>query len=126
MRTIKFRIWDEKYNAWDKSGGIVLYPDEPFVQQGRIFQEYIGMNDKNGKEIYEGDIIQYVERLDEHGDKQLLTGEIMFDHQYAAWAIGRNGKVWSLFSDYGISNIDVIGNKFENADYLKYVDAEIV
>lgn len=114
-REIKFRIWDEKYNTWDTHGAIILYANNSFRSQSRIYQQYIGMKDKNDKEIYEGDIVSYVERLDEHGDKAIYTGVITYNNRYAAWSISDS----VLFSDYGVSNIEIIGNIFENPELLK-------
>jgi len=34
MRTLKFRMYDEKYRTWYKGLGSLLYANEPFVKQG--------------------------------------------------------------------------------------------
>lgn len=56
MREIKFRVWD----ALEKE---MLFPDTvtPSIisLQGAYLMQYTGLKDKNGKEIYEGDILEF-------------------------------------------------------------------
>lgn len=70
MREIKFRFWNQEdnkmiYNAeetYDYGASGVPIMEENFgtllkSKEGEFIMQYVGLQDKNGKEVYEGDII---------------------------------------------------------------------
>lgn len=105
MRTIKFRAWDKKETGMYYD---ILHRPAFWDESKFTVMQFTGLLDKNGKEIYEGDIVQTF-----WGDKkkELLTqGEIRFDLEKLQWMIGKA----PLFD----IEVEVIGNIYENPELI--------
>ena len=114
-RIIKFRIWDDYLKTF-------IYFDL-FSAFGRIpsdcrdnIQQFTGLFDKNGKEIFEGDIIQYLRLFDKEGYIKTLTSFIRYeDAKFGFDLTGFNGMFFNLSDEW---NVEIIGNIFENPELL--------
>jgi len=126
QREIKFRAWDKKEKRmviWINNEGYGCYGSpqyEDYNVSGNdrfIPLQYTGLHDKNGKEIYEGDIIKYI--LDSY---QIFWWDLEF-----RWAGKRQDdkEVFSLAriceENQGLveDGIEIIGNIYENPELLK-------
>ena len=62
MREIKFRAWQDEGMLIQENSGV--YATKKFLDklyEDCILMQFTGLHDKNGKEIYEGDVVMYTE-----------------------------------------------------------------
>jgi uncharacterized phage protein (TIGR01671 family) len=125
MREIKFRAWDKKkkkmfdwkyFLDWcdidHLFGNLGIENKRTNIPDFEVMQ-YTGMKDRNGKEIYEGDIYH-------QGDKNILYVVEWLD-------TGLMGKQKGTNSYAGLSywkdKIEVVGNIWDNPELLESVEA---
>jgi uncharacterized phage protein (TIGR01671 family) len=138
VRETKFRAWDKNAEVMctvvkiDFKGELAhlefthkndkVYGD-PAVSFDKLeFMQYTGLDDKNGKGIYEGDTVYFndfsYDRTGGHVDNNILTGKIHFDS--GMYLIGtKKGHYTLCDSLLNDEEFEVIGNIYENPELLK-------
>ena len=131
MREIKFRAWDyeentmfydvqeiydsclvrnsDKYNSY-KTGGFYTCFGELIIDEDIELMQYIGVKDKNGKEIYEGDILK---------DEKGTIYEIVWGNDLL-WLAKTKEMHRNCYCPKGVSKrAEVIGNIYKNPELLE-------
>lgn len=130
MRIIKFRAWDKEtnkmyYNAQDTYDygcftGNEECPEESFkavIQKDDYdLMQYTNIKDYEGKEIYEGDIVE-VEIMEQWLDDSKLIGVVKMIE--GCWCVVNDKKkvAKNLWSETDVNR--VIGNIYENKELLE-------
>ena len=122
-----FRAWTEEgkamyYGVYPfKDGTLLLSYDEIAFDEvpasDFILMQSTGLKDKNGKEIYEGDIVKY------EAGCNTVTEEVVYDKNFAGFGVKDVDAViiftfGELAEDIDISSLKVVGNKYENPELL--------
>ena len=76
-REIKFRAWDipaKKYRGVDGLKDLFSIRSDGFFNEDYVLEQFTGLLDKNGKEIYEGDIVNFGNKNNVNGHKNDISG----------------------------------------------------
>lgn len=128
MRDIKFRAWDKELNRFRKpfectqlvirlSGRVTDGATIPNI----VLNQYTGLKDKNGKEIYEGDIVSFEDAECDaegyHDNVFLNRGVVSYDEVSMCYSFS-NRQTVDMEDLYIPTDAEIIGNIYENPDLL--------
>jgi len=149
MREIKFRAWDKKNKRMDSVWEISFAGKPPEANEAQVgdlllgidtqcvLMQFTGLKDKNGKEVYEGDILRGEFGKQSELPLNKIFGKVKwhygkykieFDSVYRTLDLsqidGNHAIYWRQENNrceddyYRIENIEVIGNIYENPELL--------
>lgn len=138
MREIKFRAWykpfrliSEPFNPLKAhygvkfNGGPYDTQDLPFVPRKFVFMQYTGLKDKNGVEIYEGNILSHdaykypIEVT--HGEYTCSADDISSDESFGFYGKSKTPNSGGFFdvNPMNFQWMEVIGNIYENPELIR-------
>jgi len=132
-RTIKFRAFDDGKMIYPENIQHLSLEDYEVLRLAKFFcnvrndskiMQFTGLIDKNGKEIYEGDILNGW-RKGSNSDRE-YTGVIEWQQQQAGWIIKCGKFVMEILSlamsgdgvNTQLDSFEVIGNIYETPELL--------
>jgi len=138
MREIKFRIYDKELKEThierlqDLCEDDYWYDGETEVwsvlkdcndkQERFVALQYTGLKDKNGKEIYEGDIVQHFYEYSDVTDRYLVD----YDEDELSYVFQKLSNKNNFIAledlydeDYGDYAVEIIGNIYQNPELLE-------
>ncbi|RNE05599.1 YopX family protein [Lacticaseibacillus paracasei] len=128
-REIKFRAWNKKDKVMVDVASINFWPDgvlsvledvddaEPQLADGYELMQYTGLHDKNGRDIYEGDIIVTHPKSRYEAPK---SGVVQFGGHCPSFGYKtEDGEEYDIWSSNAYRTYEVIGNIFEDKQLLE-------
>lgn len=132
MKGIKFRAWNGKTMTyfdlrnlttsweeaiWDEVSNATILDWNNNLLKAILMQD-TGLKDKNGKEIYEDDVVRLKTNYHTNNKPFGWQNVVIFDNGIAFKAKNANGDIYNLEEEVEGDGWEVIGNIYENSNLL--------
>ena len=127
---------ETKYRAWDTELSVMHHAVECGVDTGvqwsfgdllissrfSLVMQFTGLRDKNGKEIYEGDVLQYKDvAYSFDTEDEIMVEVVRWGDEQAAWMLvcPWSGEMQTAWDGVDPKKSEVIGNIHENPELIE-------
>lgn len=118
MRIFKFRIWSETDKCFYFLDNIFNMPDPQY--EGDI-EQFTGLLDRDGKEIYEGDVVQFTEDQYDALKGKERKAVIEWQSDVTGYKLAIVGEPYGYLTHHlgDTPALEIIGNIHDNPDMLQ-------
>ncbi len=115
-REIKFRAWDridymsKPFTVNDLQNNRIRFTSDCYVMQ------FTGLHDKNGKEIYEGDIVSFMDDETIPNQKQQRSVQVFWWNEFSKFDLKNTHKELNFLTQ---DEFEIIGNIHQHRELLK-------
>lgn len=113
----KWHFGDLEYNKKKNVARIHTYNTDGEYEWQHVVNadtvgQFSGLVDYTGRRVYEGDVVYL------HVDNEVYSASVEYDSLYGCFILCNEGRKYN-FRFLTPANIEIVGNKYENADLLK-------
>lgn len=129
QRKLKFRVWDKRIHCFVNFSGMFAPQFGISYLNGClesltctrensdfVIQQFTGLKDKRGKEIFEGDIVKFIYTTYEHEYEEEI-GEVYFEN--GMFMFSRSCEFCTADCNFREESLEIVGNIFENPELIK-------
>jgi len=134
-REIKFRAWNGEQMVYEGGKSFAGYMHSyQILSNYETVMQFIGWQDKNAKEIYEGDILRIKTKVTVWLDDddflsesievdQEITAQVVYNVEIAGFELltiesDEHLKSWGFYEGEDVKDFEIIGNIFSNPELL--------